>query len=200
MLNLNDVLVLTEEQNEIIQGFGTLTAEHWKRNETRLRKAIRDRLKSMQNNCCVYCGCRVWGVGDVEHIAHKADYPQFLFTPQNLAYSCKTCNQTYKGQTDIVGYADTTYQNCQFRIVHPYLDDVDMFFDTTKFAIQIKPGLSAPDQEKAIATRTLFHWLDPEVVEHRAMLAMAQGYAVEHNTTIDQVSYEDVLTYIPGRL
>lgn len=200
MLNLNDVLTLSAEQNNIIQGFGVLTVDHWKRNQTKLRKAIRDRLKSKQNNCCVYCGCRVFGSGDVEHIAHKAHYPQFLFTPENLAYSCKTCNQTYKGETNIVGYVGTTYQNCRFTIVHPYLDDVDMFFDTTKFLIQIRPKLSALDQEKALFTRKLFHWSDPEVVEHRTMQAMAQNYAIEHNTSIDQVKYEDALNYIPGSL
>ena len=200
MLNLNNVLTLSAEQNSIIQGFGTLTAEHWRRNETKLRKAIRDSLKSKQNNCCVYCGCRVMGTGDVEHIAHKADYPQFLFTPENLAYSCKTCNQTYKGKTNVVSYANATYQGCRFIIVHPYLDNVDLFFDTTRPLIKIKQGLSAPDQAKAETTYKLFRWSEPEVAEHRAMQAMAQKYAIEHNTNIDQVRYENILTYIPGNL
>ena len=69
MLNLNNALTLSVEQNSIIQGFGALTADHWRRNETKLRKAIRESLKSIQHNCCVYCGCRVCGTGDVEHIA-----------------------------------------------------------------------------------------------------------------------------------
>ena len=55
MLNLNNALTLSVEQNSIIQGFGALTADHWRRNEAKLRKAIRESLKSIQHNCCVYC-------------------------------------------------------------------------------------------------------------------------------------------------
>lgn len=49
MLNLNNALTLSVEQNSIIQGFGALTADHWRRNETKLRKAIRESLKSIQH-------------------------------------------------------------------------------------------------------------------------------------------------------
>lgn len=84
--------------------------------------------------------------------------------------------------------------------MHPYLDNVDLFFDTSTSLIKIRTGLSASDQAKAETTRELLHWSEPEVVLRRSMQAMAQHYAIEHNTNIDQISYEDTLTYIPGSL
>lgn len=197
MLNLNNILVLTKKQNEIIKSFGKLKIEHWKKNETRLRKTIRDDLKKMQKGRCVYCGCRVWGNGDVEHIVHKAQYPEFLFTPKNLAYCCKTCNQIYKGDKNIVVSKDPVYEKCQFTIVHPYMDDVDHFFDTTRCRIQIKPGLNADEAEKAKNTCELLHWEEAEVVLRRAMETMSGLYMEEHALGFDEKILNDTLTYRP---
>lgn len=197
MLNLTNVLVLNKQQNAIIKRFGVLTADHWKRNQTRLRKAIWGDLQNMQKDRCVYCGCRVWGNGDVEHIAHKSAYPQFLFTPKNLAYSCKRCNQKFKGDTNVVSVIDTAYDKCQFTIVHPYMDDVSHFFDTTKLRIQIQPNLNTADAKKAQTTYSLFHWDDPDVVEQRAANTMVEEYALENNTSVAQVAADNALTYRP---
>ena len=197
MLNLNDVLVLTADQIQIIRSFGPLTVDHWKRNEIKLRKAIRCKLKSMQKNLCVYCGCRVWDDGDVEHIVHKAAYPEFLFTPLNLAFACKVCNQTYKGDKDVVSAAGTSYATYQFKIVHPYIDDVDHFFDTTKLRIQIRPGLNSEEEKRAKTTSDLLHWEEPEVVCRRAAEAMAQKYMEEHETSISEEIIRDTLIYKP---
>lgn len=204
MLNLNKVLELTDEQKEIIQGLinesGELKEEHWNRREAKLRIAIRAKLMDMQNNFCVYCGCPVHGAEDVEHIAHKATYPQFLFTPRNLAYSCKMCNQTYKGQTNVVAHINSDYEQCQFSIVHPYFNDVDHFFDTTRVAIQIRDGLNPQEQRKAQATYDLLHWGDSAVISRRAQAAMAQKYTEMTGTSITQVLLENTLTYKPGVL
>ncbi len=200
MLNLTKVLELTNEQKDIIRDFGTLTEDHWHKHETKLRKAIRSSLMSFQNDFCVYCGCPVHGTEDVEHIAHKATYPQFLFTPKNLAYSCKICNQTYKGQTNVVTHVDPDYNHCSFSIVHPYFDDVDHFFDTSKIAIQIRQGLNPQDQHKAETTYKLLHWGDNAVLSRRAEAAMAQQYTAITGTSIAQALYENTLTYKPGIL
>lgn len=200
MLNLKETLELTDEQKNIIQSLEPLTKECWDKHETKLRKAIRSSLISLQNNFCVYCGCPVHGLEDVEHIAHKATYPQFLFTPKNLVYSCKMCNQTYKGRTDIVVHVDSDYEKCSFSIVHPYLDDVDHFFDTTKIAIQIRQGLNPQEQRRAKNTYKLLHWNDSAVLSRRAEAAMAQKYTEITGTSITQVLYENTLTYKPGIL
>lgn len=202
MLNLINVLELTEIQKKAIQELiaesGALTEAHWQRREVTLRKSIRASLMRMQNNCCVYCGCPTFGAEDVEHIAHKSDYPQFVFTPKNLAYSCKLCNQTFKGKVDIVAYLHTDYDRCQFKMVHPYLDDVDRYFDTGKFEIKVLPGLSPDEQAKAEYTQKLLHWTDPAVTSRRAASYMIQQYAEEHNTSLAQTVLDDTLTYRPG--
>ena len=202
MLNLTRVLELTEQQKvaiqELIDEYGELKEEHWGKREHTLRIAIRSSLMVMQNNFCVYCGCPTFGAEDVEHIAHKADYPQFVFTPKNLAYSCKMCNQSFKGDVNVVTQANPDYDKCQFNIVHPYLDEVERYFDTTKAEIGIRSGLSSQDRKKAENTKKLLHWKEPEVRTRRAHAAMAQKYTEITGISIAQALLDDTLTYKPG--
>jgi len=197
MLNLKTPLELSEKQKEIIDGFGILKVEDWEKNKTRLKRQFAKDLKKLQNDVCAYCGCKINGTGDVEHIAHKATNTEFMFTPKNLVYSCKTCNQTYKGTTEVVEKKDVDYEKCEFNIVHPYLDDVDSFFDTTKICIAIKDSLNSSDNKKANRTYDLFRWESTEVTERRATYFMAQKYAKERGTTISEIAIENILTYIP---
>ena len=189
MLNLNrdKPIELTKEQETIIKGFGVLTKEHWTRNQTRLRKAIRTELMKMQDGRCVYCGCSTDDPEDVEHIAHKADYPQFLFTPLNLAYSCKNCNQDYKSDTDIVCYLDTDYCKCKFTIVHPYFDDVNHFFDTSGIVIFIRSNLSAEDKTKAETTYELLHWDKNSVRKRRAREYAVKQFCIANDTSLEKM-------------
>lgn len=198
MLNLCTILELSTKQKRAISSFGVLTAEHWDKRIKTLRLPIRSSLKALQKNCCVYCGCPTTEDEDVEHIAHKSLYPQFVFTPKNLAYSCKTCNQTYKNSADVISTADPIYENCKFTIVHPYLDDVDHFFDTSKILIAIRNGLSEEEISKAKYTQKLLHWRDPAVRDRRAYAAAAQAYCRQNNTSLSQISLENTLTYKPG--
>ncbi|CAA6799728.1 MAG: Unknown protein [uncultured Sulfurovum sp.] len=61
-----------------------------------VKKHIKDHYKKVQEHTCVYCQQKIvvehamaW---DIEHIIPKTPYPQFLFTEENLAVSCKDCN------------------------------------------------------------------------------------------------------------
>ena len=198
MLNLTTVLVLNKKQKEIIDSFGVLTETHWKCNVTRLRKAIRAQLMSLQNDVCVYCGCPPDGPSDVEHIAHKAQYPQFLFTPKNLAYSCKTCNQTIKGATDVVIKLNADYDQCQFSIVHPYLDDVDHYLDTTKIQIKKQPNLPPSEDIKATNTLCILQLDQPITTIRRAKCHAIRQYCIDNNTSVSQIALDDTLVYRPG--
>lgn len=186
-LDLKKPLELTKSQLETINSFGVLTKDHWKRNETTLRKAIRTKLMKLQNNKCVYCGCATVDPEDVEHIAHKSDYPQFLFTPLNLAYSCKCCNQIYKGDTNVVKTLNSDYSKCEFTIVHPYLDDVDHFFDTSGIVILIRSNLSVQDKQKADTTYKLLHWGENSVRMRRARQNAVQQFCIANNTTLEDM-------------
>ena len=201
MLNLDRkrTVILSTEQMEIIKSFGILKVEHWKRNETKLRKKFAKDLCRLQNGLCVYCGCLIYGAGDVEHIANKAIYTEFMFTPLNLAYACKTCNQIYKGSINVIKKRNTEYDKCEFKIVHPYLDNVDDFFDTSVPVIKIRDSLSDINREKAEFTYELFKWNSEEVSIHRAQWLLTQYTAKKRGKTISQIAseFEDILTYIP---
>lgn len=196
MLNLNPI-ELTEIQKEIIRGFGELRTEYWNKNQKRLRDAIREELKRNQKGKCVYCGCRVHETGDVEHILNKARYPQFMFTPRNLAFACRMCNEEIKGAKNIIVELSDLYEKCTFAIVHPYLDDVDIYFDKSDFFITIKPGLSAKEKEKAKKTIELLQYHSVKVLEKRAEYMMAMGKCKETNKTIEEIVIERILMYTP---
>ena len=196
MLKLKPI-TLSQTQLSIIRGFGILEVDHWNRNKTRLKDAIREKLKSEQNGECVYCGCRVYGTGEVEHIAHKAGYPQFLFTPQNLAYACHMCNAQIKGDKNTIAVLKPDYDQCKFLIVHPYLDNVNRFFDQTRPIITIKEGLSSVDRKKAEVTIELLQYKSTSVTERRAEYFTAMATVKKNNTSIPELAIENTITYAP---
>ncbi len=170
MLNLSNPITLSPTQIKKIQKFGTLRPEHWEKNETCLRKQIKKDTYSLQDGKCVYCGCteEFIEVCDVDHIAHKAKYPEFMFTPKNLALSCKVCNSVFKGTVDTISRYDPDYDKCKFNIVHPYLDDVLHFFDTSNALITIrKENLNPSELEKAQNTFSLFRWGEERMINKR---------------------------------
>lgn len=197
MLNLDTPVELTKEQKDIIKSFGILSVDDWKKNETKLRKKIASDLCALQDGLCVYCGCKVYGPGDVEHIANKAKYTEFMFTPLNLAYACKTCNEIYKGSADVIKIKKPDYDKCEFNIVHPYLDDVDHFFDTKGAVIQIRESLNKVEMQKARQTYELLHWSFPAVYEKRAERIAALSKAKDLGKTISQIAIDNILTFIP---
>lgn len=198
MLNLNPI-ELTLKQIEIIKSFGELKAEYWGKHKIRLKDAIRKELESNQNGECVYCGCKVHETGDVEHIAHKAAYPQFLFTPKNLAFSCRLCNEDIKGSKNTIDTLADQYDRCTFVIVHPYLDDVDIYFDQSKPLITIRKGLSEKNKTKAMKTIELLQFNSTKITERRAEYIMAMNYGKIIGKSISEVAIENALEYIPNR-
>ena len=108
-----------------------------KRNSIRqLKIRIRCHLDMAQKNNfdnqlrCAYCGSvmRITSSPEIEHIANKARYPEFMFYPLNLVLACHLCNfPEKKGQQNIISVYDNNYKLCQFTIVHPILDDRTQF-------------------------------------------------------------------------
>ncbi|KAB2858925.1 MAG: hypothetical protein F9K09_04315 [Flavobacteriales bacterium] len=81
-----------------------------------------------QNEKCCYCGLLYdrTGRGELEHIAPKGAnlYPQFSYTPNNLAKVCQLCNSSsMKHHYDSVRTINQNYDQIDFKIVHPYLDN-----------------------------------------------------------------------------
>jgi len=93
-----------------------------------LKIAMNSHFDIHQREKCCYCGLYYdrTGRGEVEHIAPKGIdyYPQFTYTPNNLAKACQLCNSSSMKHTyDSILVLDPVYENCQFRFVHPYLDN-----------------------------------------------------------------------------
>ncbi|MBN2614856.1 MAG: TIGR02646 family protein [Bacteroidales bacterium] len=91
-----------------------------------LKRRIRNDLLNNQKNTCAYCGLDLGGTseGQIEHIAPKAKYPEFTFEKENLAMACHYCNGfSKKGNYDTIEHKNYIYQNCSFKLVHPYFDD-----------------------------------------------------------------------------
>ncbi|MCF6279722.1 MAG: hypothetical protein L3J14_05180 [Flavobacteriaceae bacterium] len=93
-----------------------------------LKKNINVHFDNHQNEKCCYCGLLYdrTGRGEIEHIVPKenAKYPQFSYTPNNLAKACQLCNSSSMKHTfDSVSQLNPVYEQCEFNIVHPYLDN-----------------------------------------------------------------------------
>lgn len=196
MLNLSNPITLSPTQIKKIQKFGTLRPEYWEKNETCLRKQIKKDTYSLQDGKCVYCGCteEFIEVCDVDHIAHKAKYPEFMFTPQNLALSCKVCNSVFKGTVDTISKYDPNYDKCEFNIIHPYFDDVSRFFDTSEAIIVIKKdNLNRNELKKAQYTFKIFRWGEERMISKRAKNINQERY---NKNIINQV--KEASSFLPN--
>jgi uncharacterized protein (TIGR02646 family) len=115
----------------------TTAGNNWG-NQSNCIKALKSELNTHfdrhQNEKCCYCGLLYdrTGRGEIEHIAPKgADYyPQFSYTPRNLAKACQLCNSSSMKHTyDTVAVFNAVYEQCTFRIVHPYLDNHSLHYN-----------------------------------------------------------------------
>ncbi|MCX7552118.1 hypothetical protein [Xanthomarina sp. F2636L] len=93
-----------------------------------LKTAMNNHFDINQREKCCFCGLYYdrTGRGELEHIAPKGAglYPQYTFTPHNIAKACQLCNSSSMKHTyDPITVLNPVYQNCQFSIVHPYLDN-----------------------------------------------------------------------------
>lgn len=119
----------------------------WSRNTNMMkevRRSITEQLDLIQNKKCCYCGLQLWetGRGEIDHIAPKASrqkaYPEFTFEKLNLALSCEYCNgSSKKFEKDTILRYNSTYQNCKFKIVHPYLDNPNLHFQRLTICAEI---------------------------------------------------------------
>jgi hypothetical protein len=124
-------LTFDAETQAFIDGYDLKDYNIWNsegRDMTRLRKTLRDYLLPHLKYRCCYCQQRkterhglTW---DIEHIAPKSLYPQFLFSPNNLAISCKECNIAKGEKNTLSRSCKAIYpeNSSHFLIVHPYYD------------------------------------------------------------------------------
>lgn len=158
---------LTPIQDQFLQSL-PLQPGVWDRSDIKaIKTEIHTQLLILQNNNCCYCGLKVneGGRAEIDHIAKKGGpkrpaYTEFIFTPKNLAIACQYCNSSSKkGQDDVLSYTNlTNYDNCTFKIVHPYFHDPQTHYLWSKGKYKI---LISANSNEAIYSISLFE-LDSE--------------------------------------
>ncbi len=133
---------LNSSDEAILIGLQPYLPGIWDKSEVSTIKAeIHKQLLAIQQNNCCYCGLKVneGGRAELDHIAKKGGpkrpaYTEFVFTPKNLAITCQYCNSSSKkGQEDVLSFVDSAnYENCQFKIVHPYFHDPEKHYTWSK--------------------------------------------------------------------
>jgi uncharacterized protein (TIGR02646 family) len=127
------------------------------------KKELLSNMLKNQSDRCVYCGLSLTRtMVDREHFAPKDQHPLFTFEPLNLIASCAYCNQRMKGRADIVVTFNENYAECNFSIIHPYIEEPDDFFYFDEEDDAEEPGynilfkLRNPTDKRAIATMEMF--------------------------------------------
>ena len=109
-------------------------AAEWERqtnNVKAFKKIIKEEGLVIQDNRCAWCtlmlGRRGRRTAHRDHIAPKKQYPKWTFFPKNIIMSCEYCNGfTIKCDLDTVKELKDVYEDCEFYIVHPYIDEVEL--------------------------------------------------------------------------
>lgn len=133
MLNITTRISLTRRSRARIRELkarqhDNFTQAAWGLIHREVKHEISAKLFNNQGLKCVYCERYLIGLGhEIDHFAHKGEYPQFTFVPINLFYSCKLCNSSErKGQKSTIDNLDDQYNLCTFSIVHPFINNPDI--------------------------------------------------------------------------
>lgn len=95
-----------------------------------VRAEIKDHYITEQQYVCIYCKRQVVtenkAMWDAEHVIAREKVPSFMFTPYNLAISCRDCNIA-KGQKEVRTTTRKKFpnQSKHYRIVHPHFDNYE---------------------------------------------------------------------------
>ncbi|HUC81526.1 MAG TPA: hypothetical protein VMR70_11455 [Flavisolibacter sp.] len=117
---------------------GKLPGKRWGARTQRdnFKKKIKVALEDLQGEFCCFCGLELGetSAAQIEHIAPKGDYPQFMFINNNLALACSLCNGfEKKGEIETIEIYNDDYEQCTFLIVHPYRDDPWEHFEVVDY-------------------------------------------------------------------
>lgn len=170
-------------------------------NVNKFKTIMKEALLELQDGKCAYCELPLATRNpEIEHIAPKGGikrkkHIECMFLPENLVYACHNCNSPEcKGQTDTVVKKGASYQNWEFNIVHPYLDDPKDYFDIPPLEDGSEGFIPIPKvnadlyhANKARNTIKMFR-LDTEKVFELAKEYLARKHSVELNKTINSTS------------
>jgi len=116
-----------------------------------VREEIKQHYIAVQKYVCVYCARQIVtankGLWDAEHVISREQAPRFMFTPENLAVSCRDCNIA-KGKKEVRVTTRRKFpgESGHYRIVHPH-------FDIYAEHIRWFGEICAPISEKGVKTQ-----------------------------------------------
>lgn len=198
---INNPIVYSQGSQAHVDTFNGLAA-HWDgtcNTRKAFRKEVRDYYRDEQRLTCPYCGRFReefhGGVWDIDHIIPKSSYPEYLYTPKNLAVTCKDCN-THKSNksplsSPIVNGTPYPVQRAAYKIIHPHLDRYDQHITLSRDA----EGRSChvPFTDKGRETFSMC-----KLIRFSEALAGTSEFVPELGTEIgiaDELG-EDVLTFL----
>lgn len=203
MLNLNKKVKFSKKQKKYIRSLGISQYKDWdsgKKDNKEIKQNIKNQLLQYQNNKCVYCGLPLEETSrpEIEHIAPRDHHPEFEYTITNLAMSCQYCNgSSKKGKRETILTKNSFYNQCQFKIVHPYYDDVDKFFVEEGALIMLKPNLLGVEKSKAQLTIEIFKLTDEKQVEARQKMLCYEKFMKNYTKNqINEMLINDISIYI----
>jgi 5-methylcytosine-specific restriction endonuclease McrA len=118
-----------------------------------VRAEIKNHYIATQEYVCVYCMRQIVtannALWDAEHVISRENAPRFMFTPQNLAVSCRDCNIA-KGRKEVRKTKKKGFPNKSkhYLIVHPH-------FDNYGDHIRWIGDICAPKSDKGVETQAM---------------------------------------------
>lgn len=146
-----------------------------------------------QDGRCAFCRLPLGTVStrrtpSLDHFAPKARYPQWVFEVLNLLAACYACNSSLKNSTDPVLLMGCIYEQSQFRVVHPYLDEVPEHISGGFVEESLHPEPVTHLSDRGRSTIELFELDDPGLLN----TWRKEHHAWSWNNALNHMSQTDV--------
>ena len=201
-INLTEKIKLSNTEKRFIKRLNKINPNVWDRSIAKIPKfkrgqekkrgllkdSIRNRLKKLQGEFCIYCGSLFDSATEthVEHIIPKNPHYNFTFEPYNLVLACQRCNMDMKrtGSYLVKNKISHIYKNCSFNIVHPYFDDLDLHINHARIIL-------ISNTIKGQKTISEFDLNEEKLLIKRGMFLQFQGITL---TKYEQSLINDIIT------
>lgn len=208
LVQMTTKIKIPKQVQKFLKAIKPYIGGEWDRKDSdiiRFKKLARKQLNIYQRGKCAYCGLSLaTRTPQLEHIAPKGGskrpkHKEYTFLPINLVLACADCNSPRrKGMKNTIAKKGRYYNQCEFTIVHPYLDNPNDYFDymnNEDISCSIIPipkkSASRKRRRKAINTIKMFG-LDSE----EKVLSKAQEISYEKRSPLISKEQNDTISEI----